>query len=94
MAAGVHGEHGQHVQKPVELDLKAGKELVLVTTLDMTNVLDHMRRRVTVTLKCAPVSHVSSNGGRFESGTTSCKRHEMSSKKLCGEGWVRVRILT
>ena len=30
----------------------------MVTTLDMTNVLDHMRRRVTVTLKCAPVSHV------------------------------------
>lgn len=58
MVAGVPGEHGQHVQKPVELDLKAGKELVLVTTLDMTNVLDHMRRRVTVTLKCAPVSHV------------------------------------
>ena len=58
MAAGVPGEPGQHVQKPVELDLKAGKELVLVTTLDMTNVLDHMRRRVTVTLKCAPVSHV------------------------------------
>ena len=56
--AGAPGEHGQHVQKPVELDLKAGKELVLVTTLDMTNVLDHMRRRVTVTLKCAPVSHV------------------------------------
>ena len=54
---GVPGEPGQHVQKPVELDLKAGKELVLVT-LDMTNVLDHMRRRVTVTLKCVPVSHV------------------------------------
>ena len=30
----------------------------------------------------------SSNRGGFESGTTSCKRHEMSSKKLCGEGWV------
>ena len=56
--AGVPGEPGQHVQKPVELDLKAGKELVLVITLDMTNVLDHMRRRVTVALKCAPVSHV------------------------------------
>ena len=56
--AGVPGEPGQHVQKPVELDPKAGKELVLVTTLDMTNVLDHMRRHVTVTLKCAPVSHV------------------------------------
>lgn len=56
--AGVPGEPGQHVQKPVELDPKAGKEFVLVTTLDMTNVLDHMRRHVTVTLKCAPVSHV------------------------------------
>ena len=58
MVAGVPGEPGQHVQKPVELDPKAGKEFVLVTTLDMTNVLDHMRRHVTVTLKCAPVSHV------------------------------------
>ena len=58
MVAGVPGEPGQHVQKPVELDPKAGKEFVLVTTLDMTNVLDHMRRHVTVTLKYAPVSHV------------------------------------
>ena len=33
----------------------------------------------------------SSNRGGFAAGTTSCKRHEMSSKKLCGEGWVRVR---
>ena len=37
----------------------------------------------------------SSIRGGFESGTTSCKRHEMSSKKkVCGEGWVKRGLLT
>ena len=29
---------------------------------------------------------ISSNGGGFGPGTTSCKRHEMSSKKCVGRG--------
>ena len=31
---------------------------------------------------------VSSNRGGFAAGTTSCKRHEMSSKKCVGRGGV------
>ena len=36
---------------------------------------------------------MSSIWGGLDSRGASCKRHEMSSiKKLCGEGWVRVRV--
>ena len=39
-----------------------------------------------VWVRVARCTYVSSKGGGFGAGTTSCKRHEMSSKKLCGGG--------
>ena len=36
----------------------------------------------------------SSNRGGFAAGTTSCKRHEMSSKKCVGRGGVEGDLLT
>ena len=37
---------------------------------------------------------VSSIRGGFGAGTTSCKRHEMSSKKCVGRGGLRGGLLT